>query len=261
MARLCTELKPLSSKGGFTLLELLMVGALISVLAVMLLAGGWKVYEESSLAISANNLRQLSVGGINYLAENNQIFWKYRDKAPAGQTGSTWWFGFETAASLTAAEGQRTFDPNLGPLAGYVPSAVKPDPSFAMGGNAFKPKYQFGYLGIGYNVLLGGGWLGLTNSIKQTSLPRPGRVVVFATSAQVNNFQAPASAQNPMIEEFYGLDNTQKTVHFRHHGYAMVTYADGSAGFLPMEPSTLDQKLPKANVGLFAPVGSTEYLK
>lgn len=252
---------PPNRRRGFTLVELLVVVALISVIAALLVPAGWKIYEDASLAVSANNLRQLSVGGINYLTEHNQIYWRYRDVAPAGQTGTTWWYGFESAASKAMPEGARTFDPNLGPLAGYVPAGVKPDPSFSLGGSAFKPKYKFGYIGIGYNVLLGGGWLGLTNSIKGTSINHPGQVVVFSTSAQVNNFQAPASVNNPMIEEFYGLDESQVTVHFRHHGYAMVTFADGSAGFLAMDPATKDTRLPKANVGRFAPGGSTLYLQ
>jgi len=41
----------------------------------------------------------------------------------------------------------------------------------------------------------------------------------------------------------------------------MVAYADGFAGFLPMDESTRDNRAPKANVGPFAPVGSAKYLK
>jgi len=164
-------------------------------------------------------------------------------------------------------EGQRSFDPAQSPLAGYVPAGIRPDPSFQLGGNAFKPKYQFGYIGIGYNVLLGGGWLGAAPCLTDWSLSNPSKVVVFATSAQVNNFQKPASSKNPMIEEFYGFDaggapfNNPASVHFRHHGYAMVAYADGSAGFLPMDETTRDNRLPTANIGRFAPIGSTNYLR
>jgi prepilin-type processing-associated H-X9-DG protein len=64
-----------------------------------------------------------------------------------------------------------------------------------------------------------------------------------------------------MLEEFYLLDDKEVTVHFRHNGLAMVAFADGSAGFLPMDESTRDPRAPKANVGRFAPVGSTQYLK
>lgn len=251
--------RPVSRKDtAFTLIELLATTAIVSILAVVLFSAARKALEESSLAISANNLRQLSVGGAAYMGEHNQTFWKYVEMVPQGYT---YWFGFESTASRSLPEGQRSFDAGSSPLSGYVPAGVKPDPSFNLGGNAFKPKYQFGYLGVGYNVLLGGGWAGTSTLVKGPALADPGKVVVFFTSAQVNNFQAPASVSNPMIEEFYGIDQREITVHFRHHGYAMVTFADGSAGFLPMDPTTRDQRMPKANVGRFAPVGSTLYLQ
>lgn len=254
------KLSPVVRERGaaFTLIELIASVAIVSVLAVTILLAGRKALQESSLAISANNLRQLSVGGMAYLGDHNQTFWKYVD---ISSQGYTWWFGYESNTSRALPEGQRSFDGELGPLGGYIPAGVKPDPSFNIGGNAFKPKYKFGYLGIGYNVLLGGSWGGTSTLAKVTAMNQPGQVVVFFTSAQVNNFQAPASAANPMLEEFYGIDNREVTVHFRHHGYAMVIYANGSAGFLPMDPTTRDQRMPKADVGRFAPVGSTLYLQ
>ena len=172
-----------------------------------------------------------------------------------------WWYGFETAASLNSPEGQRSFDPSLGPLGGFIPKGFKPDPSFALGGNAFKPKYRNGYIGTGYNVLLGGGWTGIGQMMNHWKLSDPSKVVVFFTSAQVNTFQSPASAKNPMLEEFYGVDEKEVTVHFRNNGKAMVSFASGNAGFLDMDESTRDPRMPKANVGRLAPVGDTTYLQ
>ena len=64
-----------------------------------------------------------------------------------------------------------------------------------------------------------------------------------------------------MLEEFYGVDAKEVTVHFRNNGKAMVSFASGNAGFLDMDESTRDPRMPKANVGRFAPVGSTTYLQ
>lgn len=246
---------------AFTLVELLASIAIVLVLAVVASGAGWKVYESSSLAVSANNIRQLAAGGISYLAENNNVFWPYRQANAANGAGVTWWFGFEPAASLGRPEGQREFDAGRGPLGCYVPKGMRPDPSFALGGNAFKPKYRSGYIGAGYNVLLGGGFLGNKPRVQALQLPDPANTVVFFTSAQVNTFQAPASAKQPMLEEFYGIDEKETTVHFRHNGRAMVAFATGNVGFLEMDESTRDKRLPKANVGRFAPVGSTAYLQ
>lgn len=252
---------------GFTLVELLAVITIILVLSVVAAGAGWKVYESSSLAISANNIRQLAAGGMNYLAENNYVFWPYRKNDPANGAGITWWFGFEPIASVGRAEGEKEFDPSKGPLGGYIPKGIHPDPSFSLGGNAFKPKFRNGYIGIGYNVVIGGGFLGSALRLNYWQLSDPSKVVVFATSAQVNDFQASASSKKPMLEEFYALDPGNgaqarfPNVHFRHHGKAMVSFASGNAGFLEMDETTRDSRMPKANVGRFAPAGSTLYLK
>lgn len=245
---------------GFTVLELLAAVAIILVLAVALTSAGRRVYESSSLAVSANNIRQLAAGGINYLAENNNVFWPYRGAAPAGQSGVTWWFGFERSTSLSAREGQREFDPVLGPLGGYIPKGIRPDPSFSLGASAFKPKYRNGYIGTGYNVLLGGGFLNNRPRQNVLQLTDPSKVVVFATSAQVNSFQPPASSRKPMLEEFYGIDENEVTVHFRHNGKAMVSFATGNVGFLEIDESTRDPRMPRANVGRFAPSGNSAWL-
>ncbi|MEX1118145.1 MAG: prepilin-type N-terminal cleavage/methylation domain-containing protein [Terrimicrobiaceae bacterium] len=137
---------------GFTLIELLASTAIVLILGTLLTGAGWKVYESSSLAVSANNIRQLAAGASAYLGDNNQTFWPYRQAVPG--RGVTWWFGFESTESLTAGEGKRTFDATNGPLANYVPAGFRPDPSFGFTGKAYKPKYRFGYLGVAYNVLL-----------------------------------------------------------------------------------------------------------
>lgn len=249
------------SARGFTLLELMAGMVILAILATLTYAGAQKVIRQSSLATSANNLRQLAAGAAAYLGENNCTYWRYRENVndPASR-GVRWWFGFEPVHSLSLPEGRRVIDPSNGPLGGYIPGGFRPDPSFASVGKPFKPKYQFGYIGVGYNVLLGGGWLGGT-PLRHGQIENPDKTVVFATSAQVNIFQSPASPGNPMIEEFYGLDQKETTVHFRHGNTAMVVFATGNAGFLEMDETTRDSRAPEANVGRFAPVGSLKYLR
>ncbi len=244
---------------AFSLIELLVAASVTTVLASLLAGAGWNAYKTSSLAVSANNIRQLTAGGAAYLADHNYTFWKYREER--GADGTVWWYGYEARKSVySTPEGERSYDPDDGPLASYIPAGIRPDPSFSLTGRAFKPKYKSGYLGIGYNILLGGGWGGTQSNRTLWSLPKPGEIVVFATSAQVNVFQPPASSKNPMIEEFYALDDFYSTIHFRHGGYAMVGFADGSAGLLPMDKSTMDLRAPKAAIGRFAPRSSTRFL-
>ncbi len=247
---------------AFTLVELLAVLAILLILGTISYGAISTIRKSSSLAVSANNIRQLSAGGIAYLADNNNVFWKYYDnRHPTNGRGITWWFGFEDNSSRSRPEGEREFDASKGPLAGYLPKNMVPDPSLTISGNAFKPKYKRGYIGAGYNTLLGGGWVGRDPLRNRLQLSDPAKVVVFFTSAQVNIFQRPASPSNPMLEEFYGIDAREVTVHFRHGGKAMVAFATGNVGFLEMDGSTRDSRYPEANVGRFAPAGSTAYLE
>lgn len=238
---------------GFSLLEAMVVAVLLALLAVIAAPAIAKMRQSASLAVSSNNIRMLAAGGARYLAENQHRFWRWSDHTYTHSEmgrGTQWWFGFETLQSRTGTpEGKREFDAGHGPLAGYIPASLRPDPSFAITGKAFKPKYRSGYLGLAYNVLLGGGWMGTGPRRNFWEIERPAEVVVFVTSAQINTFQAPASSSNPMLEEFYGVDPHNSTVHFRHRGRAMAGFADGSAGFIEMDESTRDNRMPEAHVG------------
>jgi len=253
-------------RNAFTLIELLVVSATIIVLCAVAAPAVWAAYKTSSLAVSANNIRQLSAGGAAYLGDNNYRFWAYRRNGEVGgKKGAIWWFGFEPGKSLGKPEGERTVDMEAGPLGAYMPRNFAPDPSFGLTGKPFKPKYKFGYIGVAYNVHLAGEKNGSANWLTTPKGPQPlrfwdlkdpGQTVVFATSAQIYPFRKEA-----VIEEFYGIDQKEVTVHFRHNGQAMVAFANGSAGFLPMDPSTRDSRAPEANVGRFAPKGSNKYLR
>jgi prepilin-type N-terminal cleavage/methylation domain-containing protein len=247
---------------AFTLIELLVSIGIIAALSAVAAPAVWGAYKSSSLAVSANNIRQLAAGGAAYLGDNNYRFWPYLTRTEAGDV---YWFGLEPAEHKGKPEGERVIDMDAGPLGAYMPRSMVPDPSFSFTGKPFKPKYKFGYIGVGYNVHLAGekrgraSWLTVPNGPQPLlfwNLKNPGQTVVFATSAQVYPFQADA-----VIEEFYGIDQKEVTVHFRHNGQAMVAFANGSAGFLPMDPTTLDGRAPEANVGRFAPKGSNKFLR
>ncbi|MBJ7391871.1 MAG: prepilin-type N-terminal cleavage/methylation domain-containing protein [Chthoniobacterales bacterium] len=236
---------------AFTLVELIVAIAIIFVLAGVAVPAAVSAVRTSSLAVSASNIRQLAAGGAAYLGDNSYRFWPFLQK---GSDGDTWWFGLEPASGKGKAEGEREIDMTKGPLANYLPRRMAPDPSMRFSGKPFKPKFKFGYIGSGYNVLLANGWVTGTSAtakkpLRYWDLKNPGQIVVFATSAQINTFQSPAGPGNPMIEEFYGIDDREKTVHFRHNGQAMVAYADGSAGFIPMTEGKVDSRAPGACIG------------
>lgn len=244
---------------GFTLLELLVVIALIAVLVALLLPALDRIREPMWRGVCAHSLQQLAAAGAAYRAEHDGSFWKYREDR---RDGTDWWFGYESAESRRRGEGERTLDVSRGPLGPYVLRAggVAADPAFLHCEPRHKPKFKNGNAGYGYNALLGGGALGREKRPRQSNFSRPAEMVVFATCAQVNTFQPPASGGNPMLEEFYLIDRNEVTVHFRFGGKALAAMLDGSVRELPMDPSTLDTRLPEAQVGRFAPVGHTLYL-
>jgi prepilin-type N-terminal cleavage/methylation domain-containing protein len=238
---------------GFTLVESLVVVAILAILGVLGMGAWSKVQASASKAIAAHTLGELSVAGALYLADNGNSYWKYREALPG--KGVQWWFGLEPTASLSAGEGSRWLDKSQGPLGPYIAdvSGMRTDPAFAASGGTFKPKYGDTHFAFGYNNLL--------ENRNALTLERPGETVVFATSAQVNTFQKPASAKNPMVEEFYLINDRETSVHFRIGGQAMVAFANGGIGLLGMDPSTLDPRLPNARIGRFAPKGSRKYLE
>jgi hypothetical protein len=62
-----------------------------------------------------------------------------------------------------------------------------------------------------------------------------------------------------MVEEFYGIDTLNPTVHGRHRGKAMVAYASGNVDFVELAESTLDRRAPEAKIGRF--IGNDVLLK
>jgi prepilin-type N-terminal cleavage/methylation domain-containing protein len=236
--------KPTTDSSGFSLVEMLVAVGIVTVLLTLVFPAARSVLASSTEASSAHCIAQLNAAAQSYLAENNSTYWPYSQRT---NSGTQWWFGFEPAASIISPEGRRWLDLNQGPLGPYIAATggMGKDPSFSRAGNVFKPKYGSTHFAFGYNLLLPG-----RNSL---TFSHPGRVPVFATCAQVNTFQAPASSKHPMVEEFYYFDATERTVHFRVGGNAMVGFADGSAGYLPMQPGSLDPRLPDANIGRLDP--------
>jgi prepilin-type processing-associated H-X9-DG protein len=142
-----------------------------------------------------------------------------------------------------------------GPLYPYAKSTkgIEVCPAFPYENAIWKPKFKGASWGYGYNTQL--------SNVSALRLEQPSRVIVFGDCAQVNTFQAPASASKPLVEEFYMIESRFKTVHFRHGATANLLFADGHIEAMRCHPGTEDDRLPEANVGRITPVGSMEYLR
>ncbi len=133
-------------------------------------------------------------------------------------------------------------------------------PAFDYSNALWKAKFQgVSYGGYGYNWLLGAGIGGVAQNVAQ--LRSTSSIVLFADCGQVNTFEAPASASNPMMEEFYILDSTDKTYHFRHNNHANILFVDGHVEVWAPYKGTEDRRIKDELFGRITPVGSSALLK
>jgi prepilin-type N-terminal cleavage/methylation domain-containing protein/prepilin-type processing-associated H-X9-DG protein len=231
---------------GFTLVELLVVLALIAVLAGLLLPALARARAAAHTARCTSNLRQLGLA--------TQFYWDDHARAFSERTvrtngGWRYWFGWLS----DGAEGRRAFDVGQGALWPYLRGrGVETCPALNRCSARFKAKAEGAAHGYAYNLLFG--------PRGQAPLPahawqRPAELAVFTDGGQVNDFQAPASAENPLLEDFYYFDTNRlgATVHFRHRGAAMAGFADGHvAGERPAADSS-DRRVPGELLGRLRP--------
>jgi prepilin-type N-terminal cleavage/methylation domain-containing protein/prepilin-type processing-associated H-X9-DG protein len=243
---------------AFTLIELLIVIAIIGILSALLLPALARSKSSAQRIQCISNLRQLGIGMQLYWNDNDGQCFTTRTVSTNG--GIIHWCGWLDG---TKPEGQRPYDFSYGKLYPYInASDVRLCPSLNSSPTPLKLKatnivfFSYGYNGVALspsNSTLHPVNIAQIKNLLDTAL--------FADAAQINDFQAPASHNNPMLEEWYYLDNPTNYSsanyyphgHFRHAARANVAFCDAHVGQEKYLPGSLDPKLSSQRVGRLRP--------
>lgn len=231
---------------GFTLVELLTVIAVLAILAALLAPALVRAMHGARASRCLAHLRQLGVAAQLYWDDHEGATFRYRTAVT--NDGVTYWFGWLE----NGPEGRRKFDPRAGSLWPYLNArGVDVCPAFRPPPAHSKPKAAGGAFGYGYNLALSAPEG--QPPVRPQTTPRPSELAVLADAAQVNDFQPPASPEHPMLEEFFYVNTTEPTAHFRHLDRSQVLFSDLHAAREIPAPGTLDLRLPWARVGRLRP--------
>ena len=236
---------------GFSLIELLVVIAIIAVVSAILLPALSQSKQSAWRVECAGNLRQLGMATQMYWNENSQNCFRWEINNSTND-GVVYWFGWLHNDDLP--EGQRPFDLSQGILYSYLGgSKVRLCPALYAMPAALKLKGAGDIFSYGYNSYLSAPMD--KPLVKATKILHSTETALFADAAQINDFQAPASPSNPMLEEWYYVDTNASypNGHFRHNQKANVVFCDGHVSLEMPVAGSIDQRLPNQYVGRFRP--------
>lgn len=230
---------PTAPPAGFTLIELLVTIAIIALLAALLLPALTQSKASARRIQCVSSIRQLGLAAQMYWDDNQGQTFRYRGAFT--NSGDVFWFGWLERGP----ESTRAFDLSQGALHPYFGgSGLEICPGLNYFAARFKLKATGAAFGYGINL-----YLTAPTTTEISRMMRPSETALFGDAAQVNTFQAPASPENPMLEEFYYLHDTETTVHFRHQQTANVVFGDGHVDRERPLPGSLDANMPEAHVG------------
>lgn len=216
-------MKRFQRHSGFTLVELLVVVAIIAVLSSILVPSVGAARESARSISCLNNLRNLGSAMKIYHADNDDKFWPYVIYNSPEPDVHTYFWGTTTDP----------VDPEASPLMNYCGNNLAalwcPEQrwgTYVPQGRVSEPTTNYGY-----NAFFLGGW---GKPGKQSSqIPNPGELFIFADSAmywgpggvdilQNSTYLEPVFSDQPFWVQ-------TPTTQFRHRGRSNALCGDGHA--------------------------------
>ncbi len=224
---------------AFTLVELMVVVAIVALLAAMLMPVLAKAREQGRRTRCMGNLRQLTLANLLYADDWDGYF---VPAAPEFLRDQRRWFGVRNR--------QGRFEPRDGPLVPYMKDGgqLRRCPSFEtqVGFDIGTGGYVYNDIGVGTRLWFMGYTPGLSaydGSLSEAEIMKHAETAMFADGAldigtglaEYTFLIAPPDVLRRVPSAIYPLD---PSVHFRHNGVAQVSFVDGHARPLKMGTST-----------------------
>jgi prepilin-type processing-associated H-X9-DG protein/prepilin-type N-terminal cleavage/methylation domain-containing protein len=223
-------------RAAFTLVELLVVMAILGLLAAILIGALPAALEMAQGAACRSNLRQLAAANLAYAADYGRFVAAAADIA---SNNTVRWHGVRVG---------KVFDSSKGPLTPYLggtgsSAGIRRCPGFrpetAGGFEVSCGGYGYNEVGVGSELCLPGNGVKTEFGMHPGAIEHPAETVMFTDAAFLSG-----GGKNAKLIEYSFCEPPQSvsggippwpSIHFRHRGRANVAWCDGHVSAENME--------------------------